>query len=72
MQHFTTWSASSTFVCGADAVGRRNSRNDVNPTLTECYACKNTEVWTEAYTVWVAATRSRACWRTCWTSTGTS
>jgi hypothetical protein len=54
MQHFTTWSASSTFVCGADAVGRRNSRLDVDPSLTDCAACKRTEAWTEAYIVWTA------------------
>lgn len=39
----------STFVCGADAVGRRNTRLDTDPTVTTCAACKRTTWWWEAY-----------------------
>lgn len=48
MQHFTTWAASESFICGADAVGRRNSAADTNPLLTTCRECKQTEAWAEA------------------------
>jgi hypothetical protein len=44
MQHFQPHPA-STFVCGADAVGRRNSRLDPDPTATTCDKCRNTPQW---------------------------
>lgn len=39
----------SYFVCGADAVGRRNTRLDTDPMVTTCAACKRTTWWQEAY-----------------------
>jgi hypothetical protein len=47
MQHFDTYPG-STFVCGADAYGRHNSRLDENPALTTCPRCQATEAWQHA------------------------
>lgn len=37
--HFLTYPTSSTYLCGADAVGRRNTRVDPDPANTSCAAC---------------------------------
>ena len=40
MQHFIGYPTNSSYVCGADAIGRRNTRTDTDPALTTCRACK--------------------------------
>ena len=40
MQHFIGYPTNSSYLCGADAVGRRNTRTDTDPSLTTCRACK--------------------------------
>jgi hypothetical protein len=47
MQHFSTYPG-STFVCGADAYGQRNSLRDADPDLTTCPRCKASEAWKAA------------------------
>lgn len=47
MQHFITHPLNPVFACGADAVGRRNSRNDVDPLGVTCRNCMATEPWRE-------------------------
>lgn len=37
--HFLTWLTSSTFLCGADAVGRRNTTRDTDHWNTSCVPC---------------------------------
>lgn len=39
MQHFIFHPTNSTFACGADAVGRRNTRLDTDPWQTSCGRC---------------------------------
>jgi RNase P subunit RPR2 len=56
MQHFQFF-PSDTFVCGADAVGRRNSRLDPDPRMTTCPECKATPGWKRA---WEGRTKSAA------------
>lgn len=38
-QHFSPWGTSESFICGANAVGRRNSGRDLDRSLTTCPAC---------------------------------
>lgn len=45
MQHFLSYPTNSTYACGADAVGRRRSRIDTNPFLTECVKCMRSVTW---------------------------
>lgn len=40
MQHYIGYPTNSSYVCGADAIGRRNTRTDTDTTLTTCRACK--------------------------------
>lgn len=40
MQHFIGYPTNSSYLCGADAIGRRNTRTDTDTTLTTCRACK--------------------------------
>lgn len=47
MQHFATYPG-STFVCGADATGQRNSLRDADPDRTTCPRCQESEAWTAA------------------------
>lgn len=37
--HWLTWPTSSTYACGADAVGRRNTRTDTDKSNTTCFRC---------------------------------
>lgn len=37
--HFLHWPTSSTYLCGADAVGRRSTRRDGDPENTTCARC---------------------------------
>lgn len=39
MIHFLTYPTASTFICGADAVGRRNTRVQTNSENTTCARC---------------------------------
>lgn len=39
-QHFLTWGTSETYLCGANAVGRRNTRVDTDRTKTTCRQCR--------------------------------
>lgn len=39
MEHFLPFPTASTFHCGADAVGRRNTRTQTNPDNTTCSRC---------------------------------
>lgn len=48
MQHFQNFAA-GTFACGYNAVGRRNSWLDADPTLTDCPRCKLTDAWRTAW-----------------------
>jgi hypothetical protein len=48
MQHFATYPG-STFVCGANATGRRNSLRDADPDVTTCPRCQASEAWKAAY-----------------------
>lgn len=45
MYHFLAHPTDSTYACGVDAVGRRNTRNDTNPYLTECPRCMRSPYW---------------------------
>jgi hypothetical protein len=47
-QHLINWPTDSSFVCRADAVGRHDSRSDIDPTLTDCRRCKASPVWQAA------------------------
>lgn len=38
-QHYLTYPTNSAAVCGADMVGRRNSRTDSDPAATTCPEC---------------------------------
>lgn len=40
MQHFIGYPTNSSYLCGEDSIGRRNTRTDTDPTLTTCRACK--------------------------------
>lgn len=42
MQHFIGDPRSESFVCGADAVGRRNTRLDMDTSETTCRDCCDT------------------------------
>jgi len=44
MQHFALYPG-STFACGADAFGQRNSLLDQDTSKTTCERCKATEAW---------------------------
>ena len=37
--HFLTWPTAETYLCGADAVGRRNTARDTNHWNTSCVKC---------------------------------
>lgn len=37
--HWLTWPTSSTYACGADAVGRRSLPRDTDKTNTTCSRC---------------------------------
>lgn len=37
--HFLSWTTSSTYLCGADAVGRRNTARDTDHWNTTCIPC---------------------------------
>lgn len=39
MEHFLPYPTSSTFICGADAVGRRNTRTQTKVENTTCRRC---------------------------------
>lgn len=39
-QHFIHDGRSETYACGANAVGRRNTRQDTNRELTTCPRCR--------------------------------
>lgn len=39
LQHFIHDGRSTTYACGADALGRRNTRLDTNAELTTCCQC---------------------------------
>jgi hypothetical protein len=39
MQHYLAHPLSESYVCGADAVGRRNTRTDTDVSLTTCRQC---------------------------------
>jgi hypothetical protein len=47
MQHFATYPG-STFVCGANAFGARNSLRDADTDQTTCPRCKESEAWKAA------------------------
>jgi hypothetical protein len=47
-QHLITWPTNALFVCGADALGRRHSHRDTDPTLTDCRTCKASPAWQAA------------------------
>ena len=47
MQHFATYPG-STFACGADATGQRNSRLDEDARATTCMRCLATDAWRAA------------------------
>lgn len=49
MRHFITYPTNSTYACGANAVGRRNSRLDPDPNETSCRDCMETEAWKDAF-----------------------
>lgn len=38
-QHFSPWGTSESFICGANAVGRRNSGLDLDRSKTTCREC---------------------------------
>lgn len=40
MQHYIGYPTNSSYLCGTYAVGQRNTRTDMNATLTTCRACK--------------------------------
>lgn len=44
MQHFIGYPTNSSYLCGKDAIGRRNTRTDTNPALTTCRACKTSPI----------------------------
>lgn len=48
MEHLLTHEISSTFACGADAVGRRNWRIQLDPRNTTCRRCKESDAYFEA------------------------
>lgn len=37
--HYLTWPTAETYACGANAVGRRNTRTDTDIHLTTCAPC---------------------------------
>lgn len=39
--HYLTWPTSSTYLCGADAVGRRSTERDTDHWNTTCTDCLN-------------------------------
>jgi hypothetical protein len=39
--HFLTWPTAETYLCGADAVGRRNTARDTDHWNTSCVKCLN-------------------------------
>jgi hypothetical protein len=39
--HFLTWRTAGTYLCGADAVGRRNTARDTDPEQTTCGGCRS-------------------------------
>jgi hypothetical protein len=39
--HFLTWPTAETYLCGADAVGRRNTARDTDHGNTSCVKCLN-------------------------------
>lgn len=47
MTHLLSYPTSSTFECGADAVGRRNTRVQMDPNHTTCSRCLTTAGPTE-------------------------
>lgn len=40
MQHFIGYPTNSSFLCGASAIGQRNTRTDSDPALTTCRTCQ--------------------------------
>ena len=51
MEHYLPHPLSGAFACGADAVGRRNTRTQTNPYNTTCARCQETDVWFDAVDV---------------------
>ncbi|UYL87485.1 hypothetical protein SEA_PUREGLOBE5_122 [Arthrobacter phage Pureglobe5] len=45
MEHLLTHPTSDTFACGADAVGRRNPRAQMDPRNTTCRRCVESEAF---------------------------
>lgn len=37
--HYLTWPTAESYACGANAVGRRNTRTDTDRTQTTCEQC---------------------------------
>jgi hypothetical protein len=42
--HYLTWPTSATYLCGADAVGRRSTQRDTDHWNTTCTGCLNHKV----------------------------
>lgn len=47
--HYLAYPTSSTYACGADAVGRRSTLRDGDPLNTTCSACRRNPVASHAY-----------------------
>lgn len=45
--HYLPTGYSTEFICGANAVGRRSTREQMDPANTTCAKCKATEFWQE-------------------------